>query len=220
MTSGRNRRSWVFLVVVLSAGFAMLAHASLIEGVPPTVGALLSLVPVCALALWAVRRSRRRIALVVALVIAAIAVAASWGTLERHFPDLFFVEHAGANLALAFVFGRTLFAAREPLVTRFARILHGELPPEVLRYTRQVTVAWTIFFLALFTLSCVLYLGRLLPAWSLLANLLSPLLVGSMFVIEYAVRHRVLPNWERAGILSGIRAFSRHIDSARFEAPR
>jgi len=47
-------------------------------------------------------------------------------------------------------------------------------------------------------------------AWSLLANILTPLLVGAMFVVEYAVRLRVLPNWERVGILRGVRAFSRH----------
>jgi len=41
-----------------------------------------------------------------------------------------------------------------------------------------------------------------------------------MFVAEYGVRHRVLPNWERVGIFGGIRAFARHFQSARFEAPR
>jgi len=214
------QRSWLALVAVLSAGFAILAHASIIEGVPPAVGALLSLVPVSILALWAVRRSRRRMGVLALVAALAAVVAFYWSTLERHFPDLFFVEHAGANLALAFVFGRTLFGGREPLVTGFARIIHGALPPEVKAYTRQVTVAWTLFFLALFTASCVLYLGHFLAAWSLLANILSPILVGTMFVVEYIVRHRVLPDWERVGIMGGVRAFSRHFSSARFEAPR
>ncbi len=220
MTSGRTQRSWLVFVVVLSAGFAMLAHASIIEGVPPAVGALLSLLPVAILALWALRRSRHRILVVAVIAAVAAAIVLGWETLERHFPDLFFVEHAGANLVLALVFGRTLGAGKEPLVSKFARMIHGELPPEVVRYTRQVTVAWTVFFLMLFAASCVLYFGRFLPAWSLLANILSPLLVATMFVVEYIVRHRVLPNWERVGIMGGIRAFSRHFNNARFEAPR
>lgn len=220
MTSGRTQRSWVVFAVVLSAGFAMLAHASIIKGVPPAIGALLSLVPIAILALWALRRSRHRVLVLGAIAAVAAAIVMGWETLERHFPDIFFVEHAGANLVLAMVFGRTLVAGKEPLVAKFARMVHGELPPEVVRYARQVTVAWTLFFIVLFAASCVLYFGRFLPAWSLLANILSPLLVATMFVVEYIVRHRVLPNWERVGIMGGIRAFSRHFNNASFEAPR
>ena len=44
------------------------------------------------------------------------------------------------------------------------------MPPadEVVRYARQVTLAWTIFFATLFALSCILYLGHFLAAWSIL----------------------------------------------------
>ena len=73
-----------------------------------------------------------------------------------------------------------------------------------------MTAAWTVFFATLFTLSCALYVSGFLAAWSVLANIVSPLLTAAMFVVEYAVRHRVLPQWERVGLLGGIRAFSRH----------
>lgn len=159
-------------------------------------------------------------AAVLALALVAGALWWGWSALERHFSDLFFLEHAGVNLLLAIAFGRTLAAGHEPLCTRFATLLHGPLPADVERYTRRVTAAWTAFFLALFTASSVLYLGRFLPAWSLLANILSPMLVAAMFVIEYAVRLRALPHWERAGILSGIRAFSRHLAAERAQAHR
>jgi uncharacterized membrane protein len=69
-------------------------------------------------------------------------------------------------------------------------------------------------------LSCVLYLLKFIEAWSLLANILTPLLVGAMFVVEYAVRLRVLPHWERVGILASVRAFSRHFQRAPLENPR
>ena len=219
MTPDARRRSWVALAVVLSAGFAILAHASIIEGVPPAVGAVASLIPLAILATWAFRRSQRRTGAVVLIAIALVAIALGWGTLERHFPSLFFVEHAGANLVLAILFGRTLAAGREPLVARFARLIHGTIPPEVERYTRQVTLAWTIFFSTLFVVSSVLYFGHFLAAWSVLANILSPFLIGAMFVVEYTVRCRALPHWERVGILGGVRAFSRHFNT-RAEAPR
>lgn len=220
MTPELRRRSWVALAVVLSIGYAILAHASLVSSVSPTVGTLLALTPITLFALWAVRRSKRRALGTAALAATAVAAWLGWGTLERHFPDIFFVEHATTNLMLAFLFGRTLAAGREPLVALFARLVHGSIPPEVERYTRQVTLAWTLFFATLFTVSCALYFGNFLAAWSLLANILSPILITAMFVVEYAVRLRALPHWEQVGIMGGIRAFSRHFGAARFEAPR
>jgi uncharacterized membrane protein len=220
VTPGRRRRSWVALAIVLSVSFAALAHFAVVEGVPAGLGALLSLVPVAILVAWAVRRTRNRVA---ALALAAFAMAAAafgWETLQRHFPDLFFIEHFGVNLALAILFGHTLARGREPLVTRLARLLHGTLDPRTERYTRGVTLAWTLFFAAMLSASCILYLGHFRAAWSWLAYVANPVLVAAVFVAEYAIRTRVLPDHERVGILGGIRAFSRHFGTARFEAPR
>jgi uncharacterized membrane protein len=189
-------------------------------GLPPPLGVLLSLIPVAALAAWILRRSRHRVAACFAIALAALALWLGWEALERHYASVLFVEHAGGILVLAIVFARSLAGGREPLCTLFARMVHGTLPPEVAAYARQVTVAWTIFFVALFVLSCALFLGRFLLAWSILASIATPALVGLMFVAEYAVRHRVLPNWERVGILGGVRAFSRHFAAAHVEAPR
>lgn len=220
MTGDQRRRSLRALLVVLSLAGAVLAHFTIVERFSPALGALLSLVPLGVLALWAARRSPRPAWTAAALVAAGVALWAGWGLLERHFASLFFVEHAGGNLLLAVVFGRTLAAGHEPLCTRFARILHGTLPPEVEAYTRRITVAWTIFFATLAALSAALYLGGFLTAWSALATMASPILVGLMFVVEYAVRLRALPKWERVGVLGGIRAFSRHFAQAPLQTPR
>ena len=214
----RMSRSSAALVFagVLFVAFAGAAHFAIVDTRHATaLGAWLSLVPAAALAFWCVRRSQHPYA---ALLVVAAAVAVLWSVwpaIEHHFPRLFFVEHAGANLALAIMFGRTLVGNREALCTRFARLIHGTLPLDVERYTRQVTAAWTIFFGVFFALSCALYVSGSLAAWSLLANILSPVLVAGMFVVEYVVRLRVLPKWERAGVLSGVRAFTRHVGAAR-----
>jgi len=216
---GRGRSLRAMLVVLSLAG-AILAHFTIVDRFSPLLGAVLSLVPLSFLALWAVRRSAHRAWTVAAVTLAAAGLWAGWGSLERHFDSVFFLEHAGGNALLAVVFGRTLAAGREPLCTRFARILHPTLPPEVVAYTRGVTLAWTIFFAALASLSAALYLGGYLTAWSVLATMASPILVGLMFVVEYAVRLRALPHWERVGLLGGIRAFSRHFAAAPLETPR
>jgi uncharacterized membrane protein len=215
VTRGPGGRGWIALGIALSVAFAVLAHAALVEGTPPAVGAGVAAVPLLLLLVMGARRKRHAGILAGAIACAALALWASWSALERHFPDVLFVEHAATNFALAFIFGRSLAQGRESLITTFARLVHGELPPEVVRYTRRVNLAWTLFFSVLFVLSCALYLSGERAAWSVLANFATPLGVGAMFAVEYFVRHRVLPDWERVGIMGGVRAFSRHFSQAR-----
>jgi len=210
-----NARTRTALAVAVSAAFAIAAHVAIVEGLDARTGALLSLVPLAFLMALFARRSAHPHA---ALAVSLAAIVAAWlafPVLKSYFPSLFFVEHAGAQLVLAIVFGRTLAGGRETLVARFARLVHGHaLPPEVARYCRAVTIAWTAFFCVLFVASCALYLGGFLAAWSMLANILTPILVCAMFAAEYVVRYRVLPDWERVGVLGGIQAFSRHFGAA------
>jgi uncharacterized membrane protein len=201
--------------IVLSVAFALAAHFAIVEGLAAQAGALLSLVPIAWLVFFLARRSTKPLAAPI-LLIAAIATAwLAFPTLTAHFPQLFFVEHAGGQLLLAFLFGRTLTAGNEPLVAQFARAVHGPLAPEVGRYCRAVTVAWTVFFCALFALSCALYLSGHLAAWSVLVNMVGPVLLGTMFLVEYFVRYRALPHLERVGFMRAVVAFSSH-----FRAPQ
>jgi len=220
VTEEQRRRLLVTLAVVLSVCFAVLTHLTIIEGFPRSLGALLSVIPLSAVVLWGARRARDRAAGAALVLAAAAGLWFGWSALQAHFPSVFFLEHAVVNLVLALTFGRTLIGDRESLCTMFARVTHGPLAPEVVLYTRHVTLAWTIFFAAVFIAACVLYLGHFIAAWSLLANILNPILIGAMFVVEYAIRVRVLPDQERIGIFGGIRAFSRHFAAARLEAPR
>jgi uncharacterized membrane protein len=222
VTGALRNRAWVAVGVALSAAFALLAHAAIVDGVPPTVGAALSLVPMTFLLVLLVRRAPHRglAAVAVAVAVGVIGLVLGWRELERHFTDLLFIEHAGMNLLLGILFGRTLVAGQEPLCTRFARIAHGSLTPRGERYSRGVTVAWTLFFAGMFTTSCVLYLTDQRAAWSMLANFLTPALVAAMFVVEYAVRLRMLPEQPPIGILGGVRVFTRHMGRAHVESPR
>jgi uncharacterized membrane protein len=220
VSAGGRRRPVIALIVFLSICGAILAHYAIVQSSTPTLGALLSLLPLAAVGFVAARRARRRELVLGAIALAALALWLGWGLLEQNFTNLFFIEHAGMNLLLAVMFGRTLVGGSEPLCTRFARIIHGTLPPEVLLYTRRVTLAWAIFFASLFVVSCVLYFGNFVAAWSFLANIASPILIATMFVVEYAIRLRVLPNHERIGILGGMRAFLQHAAARRSTATR
>src|SRR5262245_50482581 len=87
------------------------------------------------------------------------------------------------NLALCWLFGRTLAAGREPMIARFARVERGAgLPADLARYARSVTVAWTGFFAAMAAASLGLALWGSMLAWSLFTNVINYALVALLFV--------------------------------------
>lgn len=121
---------------------------------------------------------------------------------------LYVAQHVCTNLALCWMFGYTLVGGREPLVTRFARIVRrGDMPPEVIAFTRSVTQAWTLFFLLVAAVSLGLYGWASIQAWSTFANLICTPLVGLMFVGEYAVRRHKLRGIKHSAFLDAMHVF-------------
>lgn len=136
-------------------------------------------------------------------MLAAIAVVASAWLASRGTPfGVYFAPLATWLLMLA-VFGRTLRAGREPIVTTMARLCHDEpLSPELVRYTRAVTLAWCVFFAAV--AAALAASAALLPLerWSLAANVGALPLVAVMFAAEYATRVRRFPDMRHVGPLA------------------
>jgi uncharacterized membrane protein len=78
-----------------------------------------------------------------------------------------------------------------PVVERLARLSEPELPDKAIRYTRQVTVAWCVFFLCNGLLAAALTLWAPLSWWTLYNGLISYGLMGLLFAIEWLLRQRV-----------------------------
>lgn len=152
--------------------------------------------------------TRLRIPLLGAGLLAGLLIAQNWSALEVNFPWFYLLEHAGTNLMLGGVFGATLLHKQVPLCTRIAQIVHSEeLPGSVARYTRQVTLAWTVFFLANASVSIALFLFAPLTVWSTYANILTAPLVALVFLVEYAIRVRTMPAEFHSTIVASIAAF-------------
>lgn len=100
--------------------------------------------------------------------------------------------HWGLYASLLATFALTLRRGHTPLITGMAYRLHGSLSDEMIRYTRSVTVAWSLFFIAQLATSIALFCFAPLTVWSVFVNLLDIPLVVTMFAVEYAVRLRVL----------------------------
>jgi len=114
---------------------------------------------------------------------------------------------------LGLIFGRSLVRQRKPLCTVIARLVHEEMTPELLRYTRQVTLAWALFFLVSAVLSILLFVLAPIEAWSVFANILTLPLVVVMFVVENEVRKRVLPPRDQVGLRATVCALRARLRS-------
>jgi uncharacterized membrane protein len=170
-------------------------------------GLIVVVAPLLLIALAAAARAPQRRWL---LPLWACLCAALWLAREplmRHFEWSAYLEHLGFTLLMASVFGRTLAAGRQPLCSRFAALVHGTLTPAVAHYTRQITVAWTAFFLFVAGISTLLFVTAPLVAWSTFANYMTLPLVAVMFVGEHAWRRVALPDVKRSSLLAAARAY-------------
>jgi len=116
--------------------------------------------------------------------------------------------HACAYLIMFWYFARTLRAGRQPLITRLALSVHGSLPPEILAFTRRVTVAWCMFFAAQVAVSILLLAFAPFEIWSMFVNLLNLPLLVLMFVADYLYHSLRFPDHPRASIARILRAFA------------
>ncbi|WP_076997136.1 hypothetical protein [Variovorax sp. KK3] len=119
---------------------------------------------------------------------------------------LYMLQHAGINALLCGWFGGTLRRDRLSLIGQFAQRIHP-LSPAMRDYTRRVTLVWTVYFALMTVASVGVYATLSFAAWSVLANLLSPLMVGALFFGEYLLRYRLHPEFERTRLIDTVRAF-------------
>lgn len=196
---------WI-LVPAGFIGYQLLLHRLVSADPHNIVAELLIAMPLLLFAAWFMGRSRFGPAGGLVLVLLGVAGCMAWnraGT-DGMLPVL---PHLAIYLLLLAWFGGSLRAGREPLVTYMARHVHETMSPELLAYTRRVTVAWCVFFLAMALTSTTLFLWAPIETWSLFANLLNLPLVIVMFVGEYLWRQLRHPDLSRATIPMMIRAF-------------
>lgn len=198
---------WKALVIALCVAWQLLVHAYLSGGDAEFVRYALLALPLAGLGYWVVRHARNRPLWIAVLVVACAAafflsregrlgVAAAYG-----------LPHAAIYVFLLFLFGQTLRPGKEALITRLARRVHGTLPPYMEAYTRRLTLAWCVFFVAQLLVSGLLFAFATLNAWSAFINLLNFPLLLLMFVGEYLYRVTRYRDFPHATIAQAIRAF-------------
>jgi uncharacterized membrane protein len=168
------------------------------------VGVLAPMLAAIVLGAW--RGGQRWLAAGAALVVAGLC-AQAWLGVAVPSQALYLAQHVGIHAMLAFGFGSTLRAGHTPLITTMARRVHRNFTPAMAVYTRQCTLAWTLYFVAMAAVSVGLYAFAPFEAWALFANILTPIAVALMFGAEYLLRYRLHPEFERTTIADAIRAY-------------
>lgn len=202
-----------FLVIVAIAvvGVAYLAfsHLLTIDDRPSLLMLALGVAPMTVIALLAAWHSRMRWLALAMFAVLAFAVLMYFEELRNQVNWLYFMQHAGTMFLLAITFGSTLGRGdADALCSQVTRLmLPGPVDPIYMRYTWKVTLIWTAYFIASGAISVGLFFYGPIVVWSYFANLLTPVIVGLMFVIEYLVRVRVLPDRTHFSIAQTIKAY-------------
>lgn len=199
----------VGLATVAGSIYLALGHIAASSQHPPLFALIVGLIPLGAITVVAAWNSRSRHLALTLCAIGTMAIPINIDYLSAHAAWVYFIQHAGAMTLLGFTFGATLNSGDAgALCSRMASfVLGARMDPEYLRYTWKVTVAWTAFFIITGTLSVILFFFGPIEIWSLFANLLTPVFVGAMFVGEYLIRVRVLPNRSHFSIIETIQAY-------------
>lgn len=145
-------------------------------------GSWLLLLLGCLLLVWRMPDARV-LALIAAAVLVALGLFSQAELGMRAYP-------VAVNVIMFCLFASSLIKGQS-MIERFARLQEPDLPPEGVRYTRQVTWAWCGFFVINGSISAWTALYADLATWALYNCLISYLLMGLMFAGEWLIRRRV-----------------------------
>jgi uncharacterized membrane protein len=202
-----GRRLQLAAVLVLLVVYSGLSHYSNSHPQTRDFGTALALVPMLGLGFLLVWRWSGALTAILTAAATALLLRHFWPQLTQNFSIVYLIQQCGFYAIMTFSFATSLRQGRVPLCTQLANKLHGPLTALELNYTRRVTWAWTIFFLLNLVASWALFDFAPLPIWSLFVNFLSLPLILLMFVAEYAVRRRVLPQVHPSGLMATLRVY-------------
>ena len=202
-----RRRLQLAAVAVIFLAYSLLSHYSNSNPQAQDLGAGLALAPMLTVGLVLVWRWSGALIAILAAAAVALLLRAFWPLFTANFSIVYLIQQCGFYAIMAFSFGRSLLKGRVPLCTQLADKIHGPLSALELRYTRDVTIAWVVFFLANMAVTFLLFEFAPLRIWSLFVNFCSLPLILLMFVAEYAVRRRVLPQVQRNGLIATLRVY-------------
>jgi uncharacterized membrane protein len=166
--------------VVLIAAYPFAVYLLMYRGSIRLAGLALLAVLVLRFLMPGPRQAQGLAALVAGAVFALCIAVTNSETLARLYP-------VGLSAAMLAAFGFTLLQPPS-MVERIARATGTSMDEAGVRYTRNVTIIWCVFFLANGCIALATALAASRETWALYNGLLSYLLAGAIFVGERIVR--------------------------------
>lgn len=209
--SDMNKKLGKWLVILACITYPILLHTCISQDDAKMSHLLLAFVPLLLMAVSLLFRAVSKnwwpaIALLLAVLVYYLV------TEERGRVGLLAVNelsYVSLYLFLTWLFGRTLQRGREPLISQIARHITGPLTPEIIIYTRQVTIAWCVFFILQIIISLSLFILAPVTIWSLFINVLDLPLLAMMFIGENSYRILRFPDHQRTSILKVIEVYAK-----------
>jgi uncharacterized membrane protein len=171
--------TWLALAYPLLAHLGVWLHSPVLQ--------LLALVSLALGALGPALRARKLWAFVVLVAVTPLLwwlISHDKGMYALYLPSI------AVPVLLLVVFGNSLRAGSTPLVTRFAELIRGqELPPLLKTYTRHVTQMWCVVASLMLISGIVTAIFMPPVISSLITNVIHYIVLGAVFVLEYAYRH-------------------------------
>jgi len=196
-----------YVVIALVAAAYIFGSQWLMTHAPESAWAVVALLSpmLIAVMLGAWRAKHRWLSVGATVLLAALCAAALFGA-HVSAQLLYLAQHVGVNLFLGAWFASTLRPGGQALISQLAGRVRPLTPGKAL-YTRKLTFAWVVFFVAIVAVSISLYALAPFDTWALFANVGTPVAVGAMFVGEYLLRYRLHPEFERTTLGDAIRAY-------------
>ncbi len=129
-------------------------------------------------------------------LVTIIAVLLCLAVLILNRTQFFLYYPAAVSFIMLAVFFSSLYA-KTSAVEKIARLSDPNLPEFAVRYTRKVTKAWCLFFLANGSFALITALLGDYRLWTLYNCLISYILMGLMFAGEYLIRIKVKKQHDR-----------------------
>jgi uncharacterized membrane protein len=196
------------VIGAIGGAYLWMGFEASISSDPPLLALLVGLAPLSFSAIAAAWHSRS-LALQIVCAGALVWMGMNIEFLRTNTPWVYFIQHFGMHVLLGIMFGRTLTRLPEQALCSqiSALVCRDATDVAFFRYTWKVTLAWTIYFAMSALISGVLFFCGPLDVWSVFANLLTPVLIGLMFAVEFLIRLRVLPPEQHASISRTIAAY-------------
>lgn len=187
-------------VLLLICAWPLALHYSILFAAPEWPARVNAAAAATGALIWAFAAARLGAALLCAAVLAILGVAFAL------VPQLLlFAPPVLINGMLAAVFAASLRPGRKPLIGIFASLEHGELPNDLARHARLITWCWALLLAAIAIVSLALAAWAPMPVWSLFTNVVSYVLVATLFAGEYLYRRMRFRQYPHASLPAVIR---------------